>query len=63
MSETGKLVIAGPLENGSRLRGIYVFKLDSLQEAKSWSETDPAVKAGRFEIEIHPWLLVEGSLP
>ena len=63
MGETGKLVIAGPLENGGQLRGIYVFKLDSLQEAKSWSETDPAVKAGRFGIEIHPWLLVQGSLP
>ena len=63
MGETGKLVIAGPLENGGQLRGIYVFKLNSLQEAKSWSETDPAVKAGRFGIEIHPWLLTQGSLP
>jgi uncharacterized protein YciI len=63
MGETGKLVIAGPLENAGQLRGIYVFKLNSLQEAKSWSETDPAVKAGRFAIEIHPWLLAQGSLP
>ena len=63
MGETGKLVIAGPLENGGQLRGIYVFKLNSLQEAKSWSETDPAVKASRFAIEIHPWLLAQGSLP
>ena len=63
MGGTGKLVIAGPLENAGQLRGIYVFKLNSLQEAKSWSETDPAVKAGRFAIEFHPWLLAQGSLP
>ncbi len=63
MGGTGKLVIAGPLENAGQLRGIYVFKLNSLQEAKSWSETDPAIKAGRFAIEIHPWLLAQGSLP
>lgn len=63
MGGTGILVIAGPLDNAGPLRGIYVFKLNSLQEAKSWSETDPAVKAGRFAIEIHPWLLSQGSLP
>ncbi len=63
MGQTGKLVIAGPLENGGQLRGIYVFKLDSLEEAKSWAETDPAVRAGRLVVEIHPWLLAPGNLP
>ena len=63
MAKTGKLVIAGPFENGGNYAGVFVFKVDSLGEAKALAEGDPAVKAGRFIVDVHPWLVPQGSLP
>jgi len=63
MAKTGKLVIAGPFENGGEYAGIYIFKVGTLDEAKQLAESDPAVRAGRLVTDVHPWLLGEGSLP
>jgi len=58
-----KLVVAGPFGDDGVLRGIFVFKVASLAEARALTETDPAVQAGRLAIDIHPWLVPEGVLP
>lgn len=63
MARSGKLVIAGPFENGGDYAGVFVFKGSSIDEAKALAEADPTVKTGRLVIEIHPWLVGEGSLP
>ena len=55
MAETGKLILAGPFADGGDLRGLFIFRVDSLEEAKALAEQDPAVKAGRLVIEWHPW--------
>ena len=56
----GKLVLAGPLLDGGDLRGLFLFEVATLEEAKALCETDPAVKAGRLVVEVHPWLGPEG---
>ncbi|HEV7743942.1 MAG TPA: YciI family protein [Pyrinomonadaceae bacterium] len=63
LAETKKLVIAGPFGDNTDLRGIFVFKVASLEEAKALAETDPAVQAGRLAIEMHTWMVPDGILP
>ncbi|HUS09801.1 MAG TPA: YciI family protein [Pyrinomonadaceae bacterium] len=63
LAEMKKLVVAGPFGDGGQLRGIFVFKVASLDEARALAETDPAVKAGRLAMDLHPWLVPEGVLP
>jgi uncharacterized protein YciI len=63
LAQTKKLVVAGPFGDDGVLRGIFVFKVSSLQEAKELAETDPAVQAGRLALDIHPWQIPEGILP
>jgi uncharacterized protein YciI len=58
-----KLVVAGPFGDNGRLRGIFVFRVESLEEARNLAETDPAVQAGRLALVIYPWVVPEGILP
>jgi uncharacterized protein YciI len=55
MAEAGKLLVAGPFTDGGDLRGLYVFRVATLEEAEALAATDPAVKAGRLRLEFHPW--------
>src|SRR5579863_7040457 len=55
MAKSGKLVVAGPFTDGGDLQGIFLFQGVSAEEARQLSDDDPAVKAGRLRIEIHPW--------
>jgi len=63
LAEMKKLIAAGPFGDDGRLRGIFVFRVGTLEEAKTLIGTDPAVQAGRLAMEIHPWMVPEGILP
>ena len=63
LAQMKKLVVAGPFGDNGTLRGIFVFKVGSIEEARILTETDPAVQAGRLAIDLHPWLVPEGILP
>ena len=56
MADEGKLLVAGPFLDNGQLRGIYIFNVETLEEAKALTETDPAVKAGSLIMELHPWM-------
>jgi uncharacterized protein YciI len=60
MAGDGKLVAAGPITDGGQLRGIFIFGVSSIEEAKALAESDPAVKAGRLAVEVHPWMSQKG---
>ena len=63
LAEMKKLVAAGPFGDNGRLRGIFVFRVGSLEEAQALTASDPAVQAGRLAMDIHPWMVPEGVLP
>ncbi|MCA1606626.1 MAG: YciI family protein, partial [Acidobacteria bacterium] len=48
--DSGKAVIGGPLTDESEIRGLYVLRAKSANEALAWAEADPAVKAGYFSV-------------
>lgn len=55
----GKLVLVGPMTDDGPVKGILVFR-GTPEEAQALAEGDPAVKAGLFVPDVHPWLSQEG---
>jgi uncharacterized protein YciI len=55
MAREGKLVVAGPFMDDGDIRGIYIFDVQNIDEARALTATDPAIQAGRLEMELHPW--------
>ena len=55
MADEGKLAVAGPFLDGGDLKGVYIFNVKTVEEAKALTESDPAIKAGRLVMELHPW--------
>ena len=55
MAEMGKLVAAGPFIEDDEYRGIYIFAVDSVEEARTLTETDPAIRAGRLVMKMKRW--------
>lgn len=55
LAEEGKLLLAGPFLDRGELRGIFIFNVATIEEARALTETDPAIKAGRLVMELHPW--------
>ncbi len=55
LADEGKLVVAGPFLDKQPIRGIYIFNVSSIEEAKQLTETDPSIQAGTLEMELHPW--------
>jgi uncharacterized protein len=55
MAADGKLVLAGPFTDRGEIRGIYIFNVATVAEAEALTNTDPAIKAGTFVMELHPW--------
>jgi uncharacterized protein YciI len=55
LAKEGKLLLAGPFLDNGDLAGIFVFNVTTIEEARKLVATDPAVKAGLFDMELHPW--------
>lgn len=55
MAEIGKLVVAGPFFGDGDMRGIYIFDVQSIEEAKALTETDPAIQAGVLKMDLKEW--------
>jgi uncharacterized protein len=55
MAEMGKLILAGPFFGNEELRGIYIFDVQSIEEAKALTETDPAIQKGVLKMDLKEW--------
>ncbi|MEP1035592.1 YciI family protein [Ekhidna sp.] len=55
MAEERKLVMAGPFFDDWEVKGIYIFAVETIEEAEELTKSDPAIQAGRLVMELHPW--------
>jgi len=62
MADAGKLIVAGPFGDNGNWRGIFIFDAASKEEVEKLLQTDPAIKAGRLDYEIHPWWTAKGTV-
>lgn len=58
----GKLVAAGPFGDSGDFRGIVIYRVATLDEAKALAAGDPAVKAGRLRLDARQWMTFKGIL-
>jgi uncharacterized protein YciI len=56
LSKAGKLVLAGPFDKDpAGWRGVFVFAVDDVEEARRLVATDPVIVNGEMVAEYHPW--------
>ena len=56
LSKAGKLALAGPFDKDpAGWRGLYVFAVDTVEEARRLTATDPVIVNGEMVAEFHPW--------
>jgi uncharacterized protein YciI len=61
LHEAGQLLAAGPVLGAPdrELRGFSILNVDP-ERARELKEHDPAVRAGKYRIEVFTWLLPAG---
>ena len=64
MFQDGKMVVAGPFDEQKdpTLRGLCLYRVDSLEEARKLASGDPMVQAGRLEVEVLAWWVENGAV-
>ncbi|QQP96751.1 YciI family protein [Lysobacter enzymogenes] len=56
LSEQGKLVVAGPFAaDPDGWRGLFVFAVKDIEEARALTATDPVIASGEMVAEYHRW--------
>lgn len=64
MGREGHMVAAGPFgdQEDESLRGLALYRVGSVERARELAEGDPAVRAGRLEVEVMTFYTLKGSL-
>ena len=56
LAREGKLALAGPFgDAGGDWRGLFVFAVNDIDEAKALTATDPVIQQGEMVAEYHLW--------
>jgi uncharacterized protein len=64
MRQAGHVVTNGPVldQPDEALRGIAIFATESVDRARELANTDPAVQAGRLEVQAMTWMCRPGTM-
>jgi uncharacterized protein YciI len=64
LRDSGQVVTNGPVDGQADelFRGLTIYRTGSLEAARVLAETDPAVKAGRLEVEVMTWYCPAGTM-
>jgi uncharacterized protein len=62
MADAGAIVAAGPFDDqqDETFRGLCLYRVGSVDEARKLAEADPMVKAGRLRVEAMTWMTAKG---
>lgn len=63
LRDIGATVVAGPINDESDIQGFSIFRTATHAEAATLANSDPAVQAGRYTVELHLWRTPTGALP
>lgn len=56
LTKENKLIVAGPMaKNDKQYRGIFILNTKSIEEAKTWLATDPAINSKLLDFDIFNW--------
>lgn len=53
LADEGKLVVAGPFDDKNGWRGMFIFNVDKIEDARKLTATDPVIKSGIMIAEYH----------
>ena len=53
LAAAGKLAVAGPFDGAEGWRGMFVFAVKDIDEAKALTATDPVIQNGEMVAEYH----------
>jgi len=62
LAEEGKLIVAGPFEDGGKHRGLLIFDVENVDEALKLESQDPMVTSGRLKMEAFYWWGAKGTV-
>ena len=64
MTKNGFILVAGPFDEqkDQSLRGMCIYRTGSLERARDLASADPAVVAGRLEVDVMYFYCPKGSL-
>lgn len=56
LAKAGKLAVAGPfVQSEVGWRGLFIYAVETVEEAQALAETDPVIIEGEMVAEYHPW--------
>jgi uncharacterized protein YciI len=64
LRDSGQVVTNGPVGDqvDETLRGLTFYRTGSLDETRRLAEGDPAVRAGRLEVDVMRWYCPAGTM-
>lgn len=55
LANEGKLILAGPLDGKDGLRGMFVFAVEDIEQARKLVATDPVIARGEMVAQYHAY--------